>query len=93
MTSSWIKQKEAYYELLSSINQNITSANQAASHLGIETRVMPYPLFKEQVDQIEEIRSYFKEVNMSTEQMTNEAILTLSLKHFHQFIVGLKTDT
>ncbi|MEB1806248.1 MAG: hypothetical protein LPK26_02895 [Bacillaceae bacterium] len=85
------KQFEAYYRKIEEVEESIKNLNKQAEHLGIETRFIPFKLFKEQVEQLEEIQTYFNEVKMAPDQNTSEAILTISLKQFHQFIQSLKS--
>ncbi|MFV8827383.1 hypothetical protein [Alkalihalobacterium sp. APHAB7] len=85
------KQFEAYYKQIEKVEESIKNLNEQATHLGIETRFINLKLFKEQVEQLEEIQAYFNEVKMAPDQNTSEAILTIALKQFHQFIQGIKS--
>jgi hypothetical protein len=50
------QQKQLYYHLVEEIEKKCSKANEQEIHLGFETRLTPLSLYKEQTDQLEEIR-------------------------------------
>ena len=92
MPTSREQQQKLYYQLIEHIAASITEANEQAAHLGIETRLPVLHLYKEQTEQIEDIQNYFRQVGMPIEQTTEADVLTMALKHFHQFICHLQND-
>ncbi|WP_216828299.1 hypothetical protein [Alkalihalobacterium elongatum] len=84
------KQFEAYYRQVEELEKTIENINEQAQHLGVETRLINVKLYREQVEQLDEIKAYFNEVKMAPDKNTTEAILIIALKQFHQFIQKLK---
>ena len=92
MPTSRERQQAIYYQLVESTAASIAEANELAKHLGIETRLFSLHLYKEQLDQIEEIQTYFRKVGMPIEQSTEDEVLIMALKHFQQFIDHLQSE-
>ncbi|WP_096199036.1 hypothetical protein [Bacillus sp. FJAT-45350] len=84
------KQIEEYYKKVQQLDRLIQELNEEGSHLGMETKFTNTRLFKEQNEQLEEIREYFHDVEMPEERNTNEAILTVAVGHFHKFIMEIR---
>ena len=82
-------QFEAYYNKVKELDNLVKELNATAKHLGVETRFTDLRLYKEQTDKLEEITAYFSKVNMTSDNNTTEAILTISLREFHKFIKSL----
>lgn len=80
------QQLGAYYRLTDELSDTCRKTNHLAAHLGIETRYVECSFYKEQLEQLKEIQTYFRKVGMSGAQTTDSEILTMALSHFYQFV-------
>ncbi|MFB5661392.1 hypothetical protein [Alteribacillus sp. HJP-4] len=92
MSTQREKQLQKLEEKLDRYHELIIEINTLTQHLGNETYAPGLLLYKEQKDQLEDIMTYFDETGVPTEQNTVEAILTLSLKEFHQYLMNIKNE-
>lgn len=86
------KLKQEYYEKIAELETLMKEINEMGDDLANETRLITLRLYKEQNDQLEEIRAYFQSVNMLEENNTNEAILSVALERFYKFINDLHEE-
>ncbi|MFZ4450443.1 hypothetical protein [Salibacterium aidingense] len=86
------KQQQELYENMKKYDELVKDLNEKAEHLGNETFFTHLRLYNEQKEQLEEIKQYFEEVGMPPEQNTTEAILSLALKEFHQYLMYIKNE-
>ncbi|MCM3761923.1 hypothetical protein M3212_14195 [Alkalihalobacillus oceani] len=86
------QQLEAYYRLVDELTETCGKTNHLAAHLGIETRYVKCSFYKEQLEQLEEIQTYFRKVGMSAAQTTENEILTMALSHFYQFVKHIENE-
>jgi hypothetical protein len=82
------KMKE-FYEKIRATEQLSKEINELADDLANETKYHVLRLYKEQWEQIEEIQAYFKSVDMHPENNTEDAIISVALQRFHEFIKSL----
>ncbi|MBU8906929.1 hypothetical protein [Desertibacillus haloalkaliphilus] len=92
MSTQREKQLQQFYEHMVQLEELVATLNDEARHLGNEMTFTTLRLYKEQNDQLDDIKAYFDEVNMDPEKNTTEEILTVALKQFHEFITSLKSD-
>ncbi|WLR53004.1 hypothetical protein LC040_09005 [Bacillus tianshenii] len=84
--------KQHYYEKIAELEKLMKEINTMGDDLANETRLITLRLYKEQNDQLEEIRKYFQSVNMPEENNTNEAILSVALDRFYKFTKELHDE-
>ncbi|PSL50928.1 hypothetical protein B0H94_102205 [Salsuginibacillus halophilus] len=87
------QQAVEYEDMAVQYDKLVQSLNARSAFLANETRFTHLRLYKEQVEQIEEIQAYFRNVGMSESDMTTEAVLTMALKEFYEFVQSLRTES
>ncbi|MCM3716243.1 hypothetical protein [Halalkalibacter oceani] len=86
------QQLATYYRFTDELNETCRKTNDLAAHLGIETRYIECSLYREQLEQLAEIQTYFRKVGMSAAQTTDSEILMMALSHFHQFVKHIESE-
>ncbi|MFD2705074.1 hypothetical protein [Salibacterium lacus] len=86
------KQQQELYRKIEQLDELAKDINETAAHLGNETYVPSLRLYREQQEQIQDIQSYFEQVDMPRSNQTVEHILALSLKEFHRQLMHIKND-
>ena len=84
------KKIQEYYQKIAQVDQLIKEINELSDDLANEMNYVVLRLYKEQNDQLEEIRDYFNSVNMHPENNTNETIISAALNQFYDFVQSLK---
>ncbi|MGY4689520.1 hypothetical protein [Salibacterium sp. K-3] len=85
------KQQELYSKI-KQLDELTEELNEDARQLGNETYFPSPRLYREQQEQIQEIREYFEQVGMPASNQTVENILALALKEFHRQLMYIKND-
>ncbi|SDI00468.1 hypothetical protein SAMN05192534_1189 [Alteribacillus persepolensis] len=82
--------QQKFYKKMENYDELVRDINERARHLGNETYLTHLRLYKEQKDQMEDIMRYFDQAGVEPSKNTTEAILTLALQEFHQYLMGIK---